>query len=43
MSLEKRREVKKTKEKDRLEDSSFRRLDFSPIQLEEEEKEKKAK
>ena len=43
MSLEKRREIKKPKEKDRLEDSSFRRLDFSPIQLEEEEKEKKTK
>ena len=43
MSLEKRREIKKPKEKDRLEDSSFRRLDFSPIQLEEEVKEKKTK
>ncbi len=43
MSLEKRREVKKPKEKDRLEDSSFRRLDFSPMQLEEEVKEKKTK
>ena len=43
MSLEKRREVKKTKEKDSLDDSSFRRLDFSPIQLEEEVKEKKTK
>ena len=43
MSLEKRREVKKPKEKDRLEDSTFRRLDFSPMQLEEEVKEKKTK
>jgi predicted transcriptional regulator len=43
MSLEKRREVKKPKEKEVLEDSSFRRLDFSPIQLEEEIKEKKIK
>ena len=43
MSLEKRREVKKTKEKEILEDSTFRRLDFSPIQLEEEVKEKKTK
>ena len=43
MSLEKRREVKETKEKDSLKDSSFRRLDFSPIQLEEQVKEKKTK
>jgi predicted transcriptional regulator len=43
MSLEKRREVKETKEKDSLKDSSFRRLDFSPIEQEEEIKEKKTK
>jgi predicted transcriptional regulator len=43
MSLEKRREVKKSKEKEILEDSSFRRLDFSPIKLEGEIKEKKTK
>ncbi|MBY8984774.1 MAG: winged helix-turn-helix transcriptional regulator [Candidatus Lokiarchaeota archaeon] len=32
MSLERRREVKKQKEKDLLEESSFRRLNFSPLQ-----------
>ncbi|MFX1376092.1 MAG: winged helix-turn-helix transcriptional regulator [Promethearchaeota archaeon] len=42
MSLERRREVKKPKEKDSLEDSSFRRLDFKPLQ-EEIKKEQKAK
>jgi DNA-binding transcriptional ArsR family regulator len=41
MSLERRREVKKQKEKDNLEDSSFRRLNFTPLELEEEIKEKK--
>ncbi|MHA2392933.1 MAG: winged helix-turn-helix transcriptional regulator [Promethearchaeota archaeon] len=40
MSLERRREVKKQKEKDNLEDSSFRRLNFTPLELEEEVKEK---
>ncbi|GAI87964.1 unnamed protein product [marine sediment metagenome] len=39
MSLERRREVKKTKEKESLEDSSFRRLDFKPLH-EGEDKEK---
>ena len=39
MSLERRREVKKQKEKETLEDSSFRRLDFNPLQ-EGEDKEK---
>jgi len=39
MSLERRREVKKQKEKETLEDSSFRRLDFNPLQ-EVEDKEK---
>ena len=32
MSLERRREVKKQKEKELLEESSFRRLNFSPLQ-----------
>ncbi|MFX1478720.1 MAG: hypothetical protein ACFFCI_11380, partial [Promethearchaeota archaeon] len=36
MSLEKRREVKKPKEKKSLEDSEFRRLDFTPLELVEE-------
>jgi len=41
MSLERRREVKKPKEKEFLEDSSFRRLDFKPLQEGEDiEKEK---
>lgn len=41
MSLERRREVKKPKEKEILEDSSFRRLDFKPLQEGEDiEKEK---
>ncbi len=40
MSLERRREVKKSKKKDKLVDSSFRRLDFSPLQ-EVKESEKK--
>lgn len=41
MSLERRREVKKSKEKESLEDSSFRRLDFKPLQEgEDKEKEK---
>ena len=34
MSLERKREVKKQKEKDILEDSSFRRLDFKPLREE---------
>ncbi|MHA1913744.1 MAG: hypothetical protein ACW986_02580 [Promethearchaeota archaeon] len=33
MSLERRREVKKIKEKDNLEDSSFRRGDFTPLEI----------
>ncbi|MHA2184060.1 MAG: winged helix-turn-helix transcriptional regulator [Promethearchaeota archaeon] len=33
MSLERRREVKKLKEKDNLEDSSFRRADFTPLEI----------
>jgi len=41
MSLERRREVKKPKEKENLEDSSFRRLDFKPLQKGEEKEEKK--
>ncbi len=32
MSLERRREVKKPNKKEKLEESSFRRLDFSPLQ-----------
>lgn len=40
MSLERRREVKKQKEKDSLEDSSFRRLDFTPLEIVEEIEEK---
>ena len=39
MSLERRREIKKPKEKEFLEDSSFRRLDFKPLH-EGEDKEK---
>jgi predicted transcriptional regulator len=41
MSLERRREVKKSKEKDKLVDSSFRRLDFSPLQEVKESEKKK--
>ncbi|MFW9785271.1 MAG: winged helix-turn-helix transcriptional regulator [Candidatus Heimdallarchaeota archaeon] len=41
MSLERRREVKKQEEKDSLEDSSFRRLDFTPLEIVEEIEEKK--
>jgi len=33
MSLERRRELKKLKEKDNLEDSSFRRVDFTPLEI----------
>ncbi|MHA2239701.1 MAG: hypothetical protein ACXAB2_15270 [Candidatus Hodarchaeales archaeon] len=33
MSLERRREVKKIKKKDTLEDSSFRRADFTPLEI----------
>ncbi|MHA2034796.1 MAG: winged helix-turn-helix transcriptional regulator [Promethearchaeota archaeon] len=43
MSLEKRREVKKQNEKELLKDSSFRRLDFSPLQDLKEPKKKKLK
>ncbi|MFX0028091.1 MAG: hypothetical protein ACFE8B_02695 [Candidatus Hermodarchaeota archaeon] len=43
MSLERRREVKKPKEEETLEDSSFRRLDFKPLQNGVEIKEKKTK
>ncbi len=44
MSLERRREVKKPKEKGKLVDSLFRRLDFSPLQeLKESEKKKDEK
>jgi len=32
MSLERRREIKKPKEKEKLKESSFRRLDFNPLQ-----------
>jgi len=41
MSLERRREDRKPKGKENLEDSSFRRLDFSPLEEEKEVKEKK--
>ncbi len=40
MSLERRREVKKSKEKEDLKDSSFRRLDFKPLQEGENVEEK---
>ncbi|MHA2281010.1 MAG: winged helix-turn-helix transcriptional regulator [Promethearchaeota archaeon] len=43
MSLERRREVKKPKEKEKLEESTFRRLDFSPLQEVKEPKKKKLK
>ena len=43
MSLERRREVKKTKEKEILEESSFRREDFRPIQEFKEVEEKEIK
>ncbi|KKK44781.1 hypothetical protein LCGC14_0765690 [marine sediment metagenome] len=43
MSLERRRENRKTKEKEILEDSSFRRLDFSPLVEEKKVEEKKPK
>lgn len=43
MSLERRRDVKKQKEEDLLEESSFRRLDFNPIQEVKEPIEKKLK
>ncbi len=43
MSLERRREVKKTKEKEILEDSSFRREDFRPLQEFKEVEEKEIK
>ena len=43
MSLERRREVKEPEEKDILEDSSFRRLNFKPLQYGKEIKEKKVK
>lgn len=41
MSLERRREVKKLKKKDKLVDSSFRRLNFSPLQEVKESEKKK--
>ena len=43
MSLEKRREVKKPKEKDKLEESTFRRLNFSPLQEVKESKKNELK
>ena len=43
MSLERRREVKKTKEKEILEESSFRREDFRPLQEFKEVEEKEIK
>ena len=43
MSLERRREFKKPKEKDRLEESAFRRLNFSPLQEVKELEKKKLK
>ena len=42
MSLEKKRELKKPKEKKKLEESTFRRLDFSPLQEVKELEKKKA-
>jgi len=43
MSLERRREFKKPKKKDRLEESAFRRLNFSPLQEVKELEKKKLK
>ncbi|MFW9822884.1 MAG: winged helix-turn-helix transcriptional regulator [Candidatus Thorarchaeota archaeon] len=43
MSLERRREVKKQENKEKLEESSFRRLDFHPLGEVKEVKEKKIK
>jgi predicted transcriptional regulator len=43
MSLERRKEVKKQKEKEDLEDSSFRRLDFKPLKEGKDIEEKKSK
>jgi len=43
MSLERRREVKKPKRKEKLEESAFRRLDFSPLQEVKELEKKKLK
>jgi len=43
MSLERRREPKRSKEKESLQDSSFRRLDFRPLQEVEELEEKEEK
>ncbi len=43
MSLERRREIKEPKEKDLLKESSFRRLDFSPLNELKEQKKKKLK
>ena len=40
MSLEKRREPKRSKEKETLQDSSFRRTDFRPLQVVEKQEEK---
>ncbi|MFW9901202.1 MAG: winged helix-turn-helix transcriptional regulator [Candidatus Thorarchaeota archaeon] len=40
MSLEKRREPKRSKEKETLQDSSFRRTDFRPLQVVEKKEEK---
>ena len=40
MSLEKRREPKRSKEKENLQDSSFRRTDFRPLQVVEKQEEK---
>ena len=41
MSLERRREIKKPKEKEKLKESSFRRLDFNPLQEVKELEKKK--
>lgn len=43
MSLERRREAKKPKKKEKLEESSFRRLDFNPLQQIMELEKKKLK
>ena len=43
MSLEKRREVKRPKKKENLEESSFRRLDFHPLHEMKEQEKKKLK
>ena len=43
MSLEKRREVRKPKKKEKLEESSFRRLDFHPLHEMKEQEKKKLK